>query len=372
MLRWLWPHAQRRRICRDKPNATQADFNQDNAACQLVAMNAPQQQTPQQPLYNGGSLTTYNATTNGNYYGNTYTGNTYGMAVTTPTQNPYAGLANGIAALGDAMANRARQQQALRLCMQARGYTLRTDAGATNTVNYAPSVPANNEPDTRQVASQRDGLRNAALIAVRNKDCKSAEEIAHGSGDTSLAQEIYGMCARAQLVAAGTSAPGGTQPAQNADVAVRPAASNAPQPLPTHARRHSNTVVASIPPNASPSRAVGDTHNCSAFYPEESLKVQETGDVLVRYDVGADGGVSNVRIGTSSGSPRLDEAAILCVSIAWRNTPAMIGKVPVASPGHQAIVRFNIDAPTPPANVSASGSDAEPYVPESGIHGEHQ
>ncbi len=88
-------------------------FNQDNAACQLVAMNAPQQQTPQQPLYNGGSLTTYNATTNGNYYGNTYTGNTYGLAVTTPTQNPYAGLANGIAALGDAIANRARQQQAL-------------------------------------------------------------------------------------------------------------------------------------------------------------------------------------------------------------------------------------------------------------------
>jgi len=44
----------------------------------------------------------------------------------------------------------------------------------------------------------------------------------------------------------------------------------------------------------------------------------------------------------SSGSDRLDQAAVSCVSSRWRNTPAMNGDTPVASPNHQAIVRFSL------------------------------
>ena len=95
-------------------------------------------------------------------------------------------------------------------------------------------------------------------------------------------------------------------------------------------------------PTISPSRAVGNTHSCVSYYPELSRRLNETGDVLVGYDVGADGAILNVRMIKSSGSDRLDLAALSCVRDVWRNTPAMKSGVAVASPDHQAIVRFSI------------------------------
>ena len=94
-----------------------------------------------------------------------------------------------------------------------------------------------------------------------------------------------------------------------------------------------------------PSRAVGDTHNCAAFFPEVSRNLDETGDVLVRYDVGADGAISNAAVVKTSGFERLDQAALACVTTAWRNTPATKDGAPVATPGHMAIVRFSITEP---------------------------
>ena len=91
-----------------------------------------------------------------------------------------------------------------------------------------------------------------------------------------------------------------------------------------------------------PSKAVGRSHNCDPFYPDLSKRLNETGDVLVHYDVGIDGSISNVGISKASGSDRLDQAAVACVATRWRNTPAMIGNTPVASPGHEAIIRFNL------------------------------
>ncbi len=82
------------------PGLTQAGLDQDYAACQMYAMNLPQQQTP---------VTSYNATT-------TTIGNT---STTTVTPNPYSQLAS---VLGDAVVNEARQTQARRLCMQSKGY----------------------------------------------------------------------------------------------------------------------------------------------------------------------------------------------------------------------------------------------------------
>ena len=95
-------------------------------------------------------------------------------------------------------------------------------------------------------------------------------------------------------------------------------------------------------PTITPSRAVGTTHNCVSYYPELSRRMSESGDVLVGYDVGVDGVISNVHMIKSSGSDRLDLAALSCVRDVWRNTPATKSGVAVASPDHQAIVRFSL------------------------------
>ncbi|MEJ0028495.1 MAG: energy transducer TonB [Rhizomicrobium sp.] len=96
-------------------------------------------------------------------------------------------------------------------------------------------------------------------------------------------------------------------------------------------------------PVVTPSKAVGRTHDCQSYYPPLAAKLNETGNVLIHYDVGADGSISNVGIVKSSGSDRLDQAAVNCVSSKWRNTPAMQGDTPVATPGHQAIIQFKLN-----------------------------
>jgi TonB family protein len=94
------------------------------------------------------------------------------------------------------------------------------------------------------------------------------------------------------------------------------------------------------PNGAMPSRAVGHTHNCSAYYPYLSNAIGEAGDVLVSYDVGADGAIADVAIRKTSGFERLDRAAVICVSKHWRNLPATLKGVGVASANHEAIIRY--------------------------------
>lgn len=93
---------------------------------------------------------------------------------------------------------------------------------------------------------------------------------------------------------------------------------------------------------STPSRAVQGTHECNGFYPEISRHRNERGDVWVRYDVRANGSITNVTLVKSSGYDLLDRAALLCVSQRWRNTPAMKDGVPIASPNHEAIVRYTL------------------------------
>jgi TonB family protein len=114
---------------------------------------------------------------------------------------------------------------------------------------------------------------------------------------------------------------------------------------------NANTAAATpLPPrdagpgSVSPSRAVGRTHDCSSRYPDISRMLWEGGDVQVSYDVDDKGSISNVSLVKTSGSERLDRAALSCVSTLWRNTPAARDGVPIASPGHQAIVRFAISS----------------------------
>ncbi|HEX4304341.1 MAG TPA: energy transducer TonB [Rhizomicrobium sp.] len=119
-------------------------------------------------------------------------------------------------------------------------------------------------------------------------------------------------------------------PVTNAIVAVQP---NVATPPP---------VVQAAAPVVTPSKAVGRTHDCASYFPDLSRRLNESGNVLIHYDVGVDGSISNVGISKSSGSERLDNAAVSCVSSRWRNTPAMQGETAVASPNHQAIIQFTL------------------------------
>ena len=77
-------------------------------------------------------------------------------------------------------------------------------------------------------------------------------------------------------------------------------------------------------------KAVGHTHNCDTYYPDMSKRLNEQGTVIVQYVVGTDGSISNVAVRTSSGSDRLDQAAINCVTSRFRSEPATEGGKPVA------------------------------------------
>ena len=92
------------------------------------------------------------------------------------------------------------------------------------------------------------------------------------------------------------------------------------------------------------------------MYPDMSRRLLESGDVKLSYDVDAAGMLGNVIVVTSSGSNRLDRAAVACVSTQWRNAPARRDGVAVAAPGHQAIVRFNAPPPIRAAQFRERGA----------------
>lgn len=98
----------------DKAGGSQQEFSVDNAQCQMFAMGQPQIRAAQLPP-------TYTATTsyNGTYGNGMASGNAY--TTVQAQQNPGQGFAD----LGAAIGNIAQQQQAMRVCMASRGYTLR-------------------------------------------------------------------------------------------------------------------------------------------------------------------------------------------------------------------------------------------------------
>jgi len=108
-----------------------------------------------------------------------------------------------------------------------------------------------------------------------------------------------------------------------------------------------------------PSQPVGQTHNCATFYPQDAAKNYEEGSVTIDYDVDATGVVGNVRVKGTSGIKSLDQAAVTCVSTAWKNTPATSDGVPVASPGHEVVIEFAMTPPSTPAEYVARGNAYE-------------
>ena len=77
-------------------------------------------------------------------------------------------------------------------------------------------------------------------------------------------------------------------------------------------------------------------------YPPTSRRLGEEGSVVVQVWVGPDGTVSDGKIQTSSGFPRLDEAALKHALRAWRFTPGTEDGKPV-SVWHSVKVTFRIE-----------------------------
>lgn len=75
---------------------------------------------------------------------------------------------------------------------------------------------------------------------------------------------------------------------------------------------------------------VGSSSDLAKEYPPLSQRLGEEGTVVVALEVAADGSVSDARVVSSSGYPRLDNAALSAVRQAHFK-PATINGVPVAS-----------------------------------------
>jgi protein TonB len=101
----------------------------------------------------------------------------------------------------------------------------------------------------------------------------------------------------------------------------------APQPVP-------------VAPPASPptgATAIGSTHTTPP-YPEVSRRLGEHGLVRVAISIDASGAIQDVRVAASSGSDRLDQAAVDWVKSHWRYHPATRNGSPVASTSLAEIV----------------------------------
>lgn len=83
-------------------------------------------------------------------------------------------------------------------------------------------------------------------------------------------------------------------------------------------------------------------HNPVPFYPATSRRLGETGEVLLRVRVSAEGAVLDVAIAQSSGFPRLDSAARAAVK-GWRFLPARQGDEKIES-SVQVPLRFVLDS----------------------------
>lgn len=95
--------------------------------------------------------------------------------------------------------------------------------------------------------------------------------------------------------------------------------------------RHELPSADRISPHITPARFDADyLHNPKPAYPAFARRMGEVGKVLLRVSVTPQGLPDSVAIATSSGSPRLDDAALQTVK-RWRFVPARQGETAVQS-----------------------------------------
>lgn len=83
--------------------------------------------------------------------------------------------------------------------------------------------------------------------------------------------------------------------------------------------------------------SIGRKHECSQVYPPMSQKLGEEGTTTLSFHIMTDGSVTNATVAKSSGSERLDSAAISCAE-RWHYTPAKQDGQPVESPWQANVV----------------------------------
>ena len=112
-----------------------------------------------------------------------------------------------------------------------------------------------------------------------------------------------------------------------------------------------------------PLRPVAATHT-PAPYPQMSQMTSEEGTTLLQVSIGADGVPTQVSVAASSGSVRLDEAAVAHIKDNWRWNAPIIGCKPAASETRVSVkwdLRNTAANAFLPANVFM---DAKDYPPE--------
>jgi protein TonB len=107
------------------------------------------------------------------------------------------------------------------------------------------------------------------------------------------------------------------------------AAAAAP-PSPAASANVAAAIVPAIAPVTPPHANAAYLENPPPAYPPLSRRLGEQGRVMLRVHVSADGNADAIELKSSSGSARLDEAALSTVK-RWRFVPARQGEQPVAA-----------------------------------------
>ncbi|HEX4295145.1 MAG TPA: TonB family protein [Rhizomicrobium sp.] len=115
---------------------------------------------------------------------------------------------------------------------------------------------------------------------------------------------------------------------------------DAPAPSITVTNKPPPVVAPPVHQAVSTPVSVGRPHTCQQNYPEVSVRLNEEGTTTLAFHVMTDGSVSNVSIAKSSGSDRLDNAAISCAG-RWRYKPATQDGNPTETPW-QANVQWKL------------------------------
>jgi periplasmic protein TonB len=121
------------------------------------------------------------------------------------------------------------------------------------------------------------------------------------------------------------------QPAmQEASAARADAASETPQLVAVPPTAASSAIASTVSSESvvPPSFSAGYLDNPAPVYPSAARRLREQGRVLLLVDVAPDGLPRQVNLAASSGSPRLDEAALAAVR-QWRFVPARRGTTAV-------------------------------------------
>jgi len=120
------------------------------------------------------------------------------------------------------------------------------------------------------------------------------------------------------------------RPAASAEAPATPAAPS--QPAPAAAAGPAAPAVATAPPAAltPPRFDAAYLNNPRPEYPRVARRMGEEGKVVLRVFVGPAGGAEKVEVRTSSGFPRLDEAAREAVE-KWKFVPARRGEEAVGA-----------------------------------------